>query len=70
MAIISFTTKMDLSGSTKLFNFTDTSDYAGQGISLSDVIGNFKITSPSGVITHYNTNTGTKVSANAFPPSG
>jgi len=56
MAIISFTSLMDLSGSTKVFQFTDTSDYIGQGITLADVNGNFKITSPSGAIVHNNTN--------------
>lgn len=56
MAIISFTSLMDLSGSTKVFQFTDTSDYAGQGIALTDVLGNLTITSPSGVIVHTNEN--------------
>lgn len=56
MAIISFTSLMDLTGSIKVFQFVDTSDYAGQGIPLASVIGNFKITSPSGVIVYNNTN--------------
>lgn len=47
---------MDLSGSTKVFQFVDTSDYAGQSIPLADVNGSFKITSPSGVIVYNNTN--------------
>lgn len=56
MAIISFTSLMDLSGSIKVFQFVDTSDYAGQSIPLADVNGSFKITSPSGVIVYNNTN--------------
>jgi hypothetical protein len=56
MAIISFTSLMDLSGSTKVFQFTDTSNYIGQGIALADVIGNLTITSPSGAIVHTNSN--------------
>ena len=56
MPTISFTSLMDLSGSTKVFQFTDTSDYAGQGIALTDVLGNLTITSPSGVIVHTNEN--------------
>jgi len=56
MAIISFTSLMDLSGSTKVFQFVDTSDYAGQSIPLADVNGSFKITAPSGVIVYNNTN--------------
>jgi hypothetical protein len=56
MPTISFTSSMDLTGSTKVFVFTDTSDYAGQSIPLADVNGSFKITSPSGVIVYNNTN--------------
>ena len=37
------------------FQFIDTSDYAGQSISTSNVLGNLKVTSPSGVVIHNNT---------------
>ena len=48
MAIISFSTTFNLSLSTPQFQFTDTSNYAGQGI--SSVYGAFQIISPSGSI--------------------
>lgn len=56
MATISFTTKFDLSLSPKQFKFTDTTDWAGQGIALTNVNGNFRITSPSGAVIYNNTN--------------
>lgn len=55
MATISFTTAFNLAVSPKQFNFEDTADYAGQGILLADVNGNFKITAPSGSIIYNNT---------------
>lgn len=54
MAIVSFTTKFNLTG-TPAFNFTDTSNYAGQGIPLANVVGDFTITSPSGIVIYNNT---------------
>ncbi len=50
MAIISFDTYFNLSSVTKVFNFRDTSNYAGQGISTTNLVGNFRITAPSGTI--------------------
>lgn len=55
MATISFSTKFNLASTPKVFNFTDTSDYAGQGIALINVNGCFNITSPSGTVIYNNT---------------
>ena len=55
MAIVSFTTQFDFTGATNLVKFTDTSDYAGQGINLADVNGSFRIVDPSGVTIYDNT---------------
>lgn len=54
MATISFSTTFSLNTTPKKFIFVDTSDYAGQSISTSDVNGCFKITSPSGVVIYNN----------------
>lgn len=54
MATISFTTQFNLSSTPKKFVFVDTSDYAGQGITTSNVNGCFKITSPSGIVIYNN----------------
>lgn len=53
MATISFNTTFDLTTTNPEFVFLDTTNWAGQGISTSDVNGVFKIVSPSG-ITIYN----------------
>lgn len=55
MATLSFTTQFNLTATPKVFSFTDTSDYAGQGIALINVNGVFKITSPSGIVIYNNT---------------
>lgn len=55
MATISFTTKFDLISTTKQFAFTDTTDWAGQGIPTANVNGCFTITAPSGTIIYNNT---------------
>lgn len=55
MATISFSTNFNLTLSPKQFVFVDTSDYAGQGITTSDVNGCFTIISPSGVTVYDNT---------------
>lgn len=55
MATISFTTQFNLTASPKVFVFTDTSNYPGQGIATSNVNGDFKITSPSGIVIYNNT---------------
>jgi len=52
MATLSFETTFDIT--TKTFLAEDTSDYAGQGIALTDVNGCFTITSPSGVVIYNN----------------
>ena len=56
MATISFSTQFNLASTPKVFNFTDTSDYVGQGIPLINVNGCFSITSPSGTLIYSNTN--------------
>jgi len=43
MATISFSTTFNLALSTKQFQFTDTTDYASQGLTASDMYGCFKI---------------------------
>lgn len=55
MATITFTTTFNLVPTRPLFSFTDTADYAGQGISTANVNGSFKIVSPSGVTVYNNT---------------
>ncbi len=55
MADISFTLKFNLALTPKQFQLFDTSDWAGQGIALTDVNGNFKIVGPSGSTLHNNT---------------
>lgn len=55
MATVSFTTKFDLTLSPKQIILTDTSDWAGQGISVADVNMCFKVTAPSGTVIYYNT---------------
>jgi hypothetical protein len=42
----------------KFFGFTDTTDYAGQGVNLADVDGVFKIISPDGATFYNNTDFG------------
>ena len=54
MATISHTTTFDLTLSPKQFIFTDTTDWAGQGIATADVNGCFTITSPSNVVIYNN----------------
>lgn len=58
MAIISFTTQFDFTSSPKLIVPTDTSDYAGQGISTSNVNGSFRIVAPDGTTIYNNTDYG------------
>lgn len=55
MASVNFSTTFSLNTNPAKFIFNDTSDYAGQGISLSDVNGCFEITTPSGVVIYNNT---------------
>ncbi len=55
MTAISFGTKFNLTLTPKQFIFNDSSDYAGQGISVGDVNGCFRITSPSGIVVYNNT---------------
>lgn len=53
LTTVSFATTYDYTNS--VFAFTDDSDYAGQSISLSDVLGNFEITDPNGTVIWNNT---------------
>lgn len=55
MATISFISTFNLSLSPPQFKFADTSDYAGQSITTSNVNGCFKIISPSGITIYDNT---------------
>lgn len=55
MATVSFTTTFDLTLSPPQIKLADTTDWAGQGISTSDVNGCFTITAPSGTIIWNNT---------------
>lgn len=52
---LNFTTAFNLVLATPKFVLTDTTNYASEGISLTDVVGVFTITGPSGVI-YSNTN--------------
>lgn len=52
---LSFTIKFNLAVTPKVFTFVDTTDYAGAGITLTNVNGCFdSITSPSGVLIYEN----------------
>lgn len=56
MAVISsFQTKFDLTLTPKQVIFTDTTSWVAQGVALVDVVGNFSITSPSGIVVYNNT---------------
>jgi len=39
-----------LGGSSKVFKFTDITDYSSQGVALSAITGRIKITAPSGIV--------------------
>ena len=52
MATVSFSTIFNLQLSTKQFQFTDTTDYEGQGLGTNDMFGAFQITAPSGSIVY------------------
>lgn len=67
MATISFIPTFDLTQSNPEFSALDTTDWAGQGISLANVNGCFKIVSPSGVTIYNNTDyTGGGCDINTF----
>ena len=53
---VDFSTTFDYTVSPKLFKFEDTTDYSGQGIALTSVVGCLSITAPSGVVVYNNTN--------------
>lgn len=59
LTTVSFTTSYDYTNG--VFVFTDTSDYAGQGVSTSNVLGNFEITDPNGTVVWNNTDFSTEV---------
>lgn len=56
MAIISFTTTFSLGLTPSQLNFTDTSNYSGQGISTTNVNGEIQVIAPSGTIIYPNHN--------------
>lgn len=56
MSTISAKTTFRLDLNPKVFNFLDTTDWAGQGIPLANVNGCFSIVTPSGVTYYNNTN--------------
>lgn len=52
---LSFSTSFNFATAIAKFNFEDTTDYSAEGISLSDLKGNFKIVNPLGVVVYENT---------------
>lgn len=56
LSSVDFNTTFDYTTSPKKFSFTDTTDYASQGIALTDVTGVIKVVAPSGVTVYNNTN--------------
>lgn len=56
LTTVNIKTTFDYSTSPKKFTFQDISDYAGQGIALTDVVGVIKIVAPSGMTVYNNTN--------------
>lgn len=56
-AALSFSTKFDLTNSPSNFELSDDTNYAGEGIALTDVRGNFtSVVDPLGNVIHANTN--------------
>ncbi len=56
LSVVSFTPTFDYA--LGIFVFTDTSDYPSQGVTTADVLGNFKIIDPNGVVVWNNLNYG------------
>lgn len=54
MAVLNFSTSFILAPGTKRFFLVDDTDYVGQGIAITSVNACFKITSPSNVVIHNN----------------
>ena len=52
---ISFSTSFNFATAIAKFNFEDITDYSAEGISLSNLKGNFKIVNPLGVVVYENT---------------
>jgi len=52
---ISFSTSFNFATAIAKFNFEDITDYSAEGISLSNLKGNFKIANPLGVVVYENT---------------
>jgi hypothetical protein len=52
---VDFKATFSLNSTPKQFTFVDTTDYAGQGVPLTEVHGVFKVVSPSGVTSYNNT---------------
>lgn len=55
---LSLLTCFELNNDPKNFQFTDTTDYASEGIALSDVVGIFKIVGPTGLTEYVNVDFG------------
>lgn len=53
---VDFTTTFNYVPTTKLFKFTDVTDYPGQGVSASSYEGLIKVTAPTGLVIYNNTN--------------
>lgn len=69
MALTTVSFDVTYNYTTGEFDFTDTSDYAGQSVAVANVLGNFEITDPNGTVvwnnTDYSTETGTAQSGGA-----
>jgi len=58
MATVGVGIKFQLGASPKQFQFTDTTDYAGQSLNIADFNGVIKVIDPTGTISYNNTNYG------------
>lgn len=69
MALTTVSFDVTYNYTTGEFDFTDTSDYAGQSVAVANVLGNFEITDPNGTVvwnnTDYSVETGTAQSGGA-----
>lgn len=57
--VLSIKTCFELNNDPKNFQFTDDTNYAGEGIALTDVVGIFKVVGPDGITVYENTDFGT-----------
>jgi len=58
LSTVNFKVTFDYAASTKEFDFEDTTDYSGQGVSKAVAAGVFKIVAPDGSVVYNNTNFG------------